>query len=310
MEVRSHTTIKHRTIGYYFRFCRDVMQSKGRSLYYVDLYSGDGVCECSEAPMTIWDPPYLKMLEEAKKRELKLKCVFNDNDKNKIVMLRNRLRRYENFVMGIYHEDANKVYRKILNQIPPSEWSIFSLDPFKHGQLDFTTIEGIASHISYDSKIQSERKPELMITFMVYSILQAYKLTKSDSVSKNKRENILNSIDRCLGTDSWREKVFTLENTEASDIKMNQIFLKVFLNQLEDLGYDTVSFRVEQTVHRNIIYYLIFATSIPGAYKILSQKFEPCVRSLQKDEWIKQNFNFYKMAKAKKEGFALLDEFV
>jgi len=309
MIVKPHTSIKHRTLGYYFKICRDVM-ARGRSLYYVDLYSGDGVCECPEAPVTTWDAPYLKMLQESKAKGLKLKCAFNDRDENEINKLKSRLIGFEDFVLGTWHEDANKVYKVILNEVPPSEWSIFSLDPFNHDQLDFSTIEGIANHSDYDPKIRGKRKPELVITFMVYSILQAFKATKSDLISEIKRKDLLNGIDRCLGTNSWRKEVSALEDMESPDTKMNHVFLKIFLKQLEGVGYDTVVFRIEQTAHKNIIYYLILASSIPNAYKIISKNFEPYVKQVQKDEWVKQNFNFFKMAKAKEDGFALLDEFM
>jgi len=308
MIVKPHTSIKHRTLGYYFKICRDVM-AKGRSLYYVDLYSGDGVCECPEAPITTWPAPYLKMLQESKAKGLKLKCAFNDKEENEMNNLRKRLAGFEDFILGTYHEDANKVYKAILDKVPPNEWSIFSLDPFNHDQLDFSTIKGIAGHSGYDPRIQSERKPELIITFMVYSILQALKATKSDLISEIKREDLLNGIDRCLGTNSWRKEVSALDEIESPDTKMNHVFLKIFLKQLEGLGYDTVVFRIEQTVYKNIIYYLILATSIPNAYNIISKRFEPYVKQVQKDEWVKQNFNFFKMAKAKEDGFALLDEF-
>lgn len=309
MDVRPHTNIKHRTIGYYFKICRDVMK-KGRPLYYVDLYSGDGACECPEAPKTVWSPPYTRMLEESKNKGLGLRCVFNDYDRNKMDNLRNKLKGYEDFVIGTYHEDANVVYKKILNQIPPEEWSIFSLDPYNHDQLDFSTIAGIANHAAYDSRIGAERKPELIVTFMVYSILQAYKATKADSISESKQRNLLSGIDKCLGTDSWRGEVSAWVESELLERKMNHIFLKTFLKQLGGLGYDAVVFRIEQTIHKNIIYYLIFATSIPNAYRIISKNFEPHVKRVRDDKWVRQNFNFFKMARAKKEGFALLDEFM
>lgn len=307
MKVRPHTSIKHRTIGYYFKICRDVMK-KGRPLYYVDLYSGDGECECPDAPKPIWEPPYFSMLKNCKDRGLSLRCVFNDKDKDKMEKLRNRLNEYEDFIIGTYHEDANKIYREILNEIPPTEWSIFSLDPQKHDQLDFSTIEGVANHKAYDPRIRGERKPELIITFMVYSILQAYKAAKMDAISEKKRKDLLSGIDRCLGTDSWREEVSIWEDLPVGG--MNYEFLKIFLKQLEGLGYDTVVFRIEQTVYKNIIYYLILSTSIPGVYNIISEKFEPYVKRLRDDEWVKRNFEFYKRAKAKEEGFALLDEFI
>jgi len=309
MKVRPHTSIKHRTIGYYFKICRDVM-SHGRSLYYVDLYSGDGACDCSEAPLKTWKPPYFKMMEESRKMGVNLRCIFNDNDKEKMDKLRKELINYKDFIISTYTENANRLYPNILHQVPPDEWSIFSLDPHRHNQLDFSTIAGISNHKAYDSIIGSERKPELIITFMVYTILQAYKATKTDLISERKKENLLSGIDKCLGTDSWRSEISTWESLESSEMKMNQIFLRIFLKQLRDLGYYNVVFRIEQTVHKSIIYYLIFSTSVLDAYQIISERFGPYVKRVQKEEWVKQNFSFFKMAEARKEGIALLDEFM
>lgn len=309
MIVRPHTSIKHRTIGYYFKICRGVM-TRGRPLYYIDLYSGDGVCECPEAPLTTWKSPYLIMLKESKDRKLNLRCVFNDNDREKMNKLRNELAGYEDFIIGTYNEDANRIYPDVLNQVPPDEWSIFSLDPYKHSQLNFSTIAGIANHKAHDPRIGGERKPELIITFMVYTILQAYKATKKGTISERKKENLLSGVDRCLGTDLWREEISNWETSGSSEALMNQIFLKIFLGQLRNLGYYNIVFRIEQTVHKSIVYYLIFSTSVLDVYQIISERFEPYVKRVQKEEWVKQNFSFYKMAEAKKGGLALLDEFM
>jgi hypothetical protein len=57
------------------------------------------------------------------------------------------------------------------------------------------------------------------------------------------------------------------------------------------------------------VYNLIFASSVPSAYKIISKRFEPYVKRIKKDKWIKENFEFYKRAKARDEGLSLLDDF-
>ena len=78
MDVSPHTSLKHRTMGSYFRICRDVMKSKKRTMYYVDLFAGDGICDCKEAPITRWEPPYIRNMEQANKYNLDLKFIFND----------------------------------------------------------------------------------------------------------------------------------------------------------------------------------------------------------------------------------------
>jgi len=283
---------------------------KIRPLYYVDLYSGDGTCTCPDAPQQAWEPPYINMLNECKENGLDLKCIFNDIEKKNIDSLDNKLKRYGNLVIKTYNADANKIYPETLNLIPPSNWSIFCLDPCKHDQLNFSTIEGIANHKAPVPTSGEARRPEMIITFMVYSILQTYKATKIKNISETRKGGLLKSIDNCLGTDSWRKEVSKWETSEIPETKMNYIFLKIFLTQLARLGYYTVVFQVGQTLNKSIIYYLIFSTSMSRAYQIMSKNFEPCAKEVMQDEWLRQNFTFSKMARAKEKGFALLDEFL
>lgn len=307
MKVKPHTSLKHRIIGSYLKFCRDVMKGKRRSLYYADLYAGDGSCQCKLAPMQNWPPPYFSNMDNAKKDNLDLKCFFND--KNNMEKLSPRLLDYNNFVEGKYNEDANIVYSKILKKIPPEEWSIFVLDPFKHSHLSFSTVHGIAKHNAYDVRSRCERKPELIITFMTYTIQQYLKTTGRNNVKPENKEKLFKSIDDSLGTTEWRNKILGLSNEERED-KVHNIFLKIYLNQLSDLGYDSVFFHINQVLNNGPVYNLIFASSVPSAYKIISKKFEPYVKSIKKEKWIKENFEFYKRAKARDEGLSLLDDFI
>ena len=306
MEVRPHTSLKHRIIGSYLKICRDVMKGKRRSLYYSDLYAGDGSCSCKQAPLKNWSPPYVSHMDNAKKNNLDLKCFFND--KNNMDKLSDSLLPYEEFVLGKYDEDANTVYPKILSKIPPEEWSIFVLDPFNHSQLSFSTIEGISKHRSYDSRSRCERKPELIITLMTYTMQQYLKTVGRENVAQEKKERLLSTIDESLGTSNWRQKILGL-NKEQREGKVHYIFLKIFLKQLSDLGYDTVFFHINQILNNGPVYHLIFASSIPSAYKIISEKFEPYIKGIKKDKWIKENFTFYKKANARDQGLSLLDDF-
>jgi len=309
MKVSLHTSLKHRILGVYFNICKNVMKSKQRGLFYVDLYSGDGICHCDNAPMREWYPPYFSLLKYAERDNLDLKCIFNDKDKDKIENLLDRLKPYMKYVMATFSEDANIVYRKILDMIPPNEWSIFLLDPFNHSQLHFTTIEEISKHSSFDSRSGCVRRPEMIINFMTYSMQQYIRGTKRRNISPSKKEKLLATIDRSLGTDIWREKIL-IKNKSKNGEKVHQILLNIFINQLSKLGYDTVYFSITQTTAKeNVIYYLIFATSIPKAYRIISQRFSPWIKKVKKEKWIKENFSFYKKAIARERGLKLLEDF-
>jgi three-Cys-motif partner protein len=307
MDVSPHSALKHRTMGVYFKFCRDVMISQKRTLYYVDLFAGDGICKCKESPKPEWDPPYFSNLREANKRNLDLKCIFNDL--NYSAELSNRLKEYSDKVIDVYNRDANEIYKTILTQIPPDKWSIFVLDPYNHSDLNFSTISSISQHDAFDSVSRCIRKPELIITFMTYTIQQYLKTMGREDVSEITKKQFLKSIDNSLGTKSWRKKILDKEDYERED-KIHNILLEIFINQLGKLGYDTVYFHIKQTAWNSVLYFLIFATSIPRAYSIISEKFEPYIRQVQTEKWVKENFSFYKRAKARETGNKLLDDFV
>jgi len=308
MKVSPHTNLKHRILGSYFKICRDVMKRKGGTQYYVDLFSGDGLCECDRAPMKQWRPPYFTHIEKCRNENIDLKCIFNDKDKKKIEKLSQDLELYQDNVIAVYSKDANIIYKEILKEVPPNRWSIFVLDPTNHKQLKFSTIEQISKHESYDYFRKCYRKPELIINLMTYTMQQYIKAIGRQTISESNKEKLLRTIDESLGTDKWRNKILGKTGKERED-KVNRILLNVFLEQLGELGYDTVYFHIKQTEWNSVIYYLIFATSIPKAYEIISKKFETYIKKITEDKWIKENFVFNKMAKAREKGIKLLDEF-
>lgn len=306
MKVKLHTALKHRVLGCYFQICRNVMQSTGRNLCYIDLFSGDGVCHCEQHPWKTWEPPYLKFLKKAKKHDLDFKAIFNDKNQNRIRKLKKQVEPYKQLVVDIYNDDANTIYKQTLRQISPRQWNIFYLDPFNHSQLKFSTIKGISKHEDYDPISSRNRKPELIITFMTYTIQQYIKTVKREDISAESREKLLETIDKSLGTNAWREPIL---NNKPANKRMHKILLDLLLEQLGELGYDTVYFNIDQTTAKNVIYYIIFATSNPGAYRIISKQFEPYIKSIKENKWVKENFTFYKMAKAREEDIKLLDDF-
>lgn len=276
-------------------------------MYYADLYAGDGVCCCNEAPLKQWSPPFFNHMKQSKIEGLDLHCFFND--KENMEKLVPHLQKYKNFVRGEYSEDANLIYPSILQNIPPKEWSIFVLDPYKHYHLSFSTIKGISNHASYDSISNSVRKPELIITFMTYTIQQNLKTLGRENVNPEIKERMMRAIDDSLGTPAWRDRILGKQKEEREE-KVHIILREIFLNQLSTLGYDSVYFHINQTLNNGPVYSLVFASSIPKASKILSEKFEPYINKIKKEKWVKENFEFYKMAQARNQKIKLLDDYL
>lgn len=293
MEVAPHTSIKHRTLGVYFKIVRMVMK-QGRPLYYVDLYAGDGECVCDEAPLKRWDPPLIQsLLKPARKDNLQLHSFLNDLDIEHFNKLKDSVRGYEDYIVDITNENANSVYPKFLSKIPKDQWSIFFIDPYKHSELSWKTIEGIAQHTGYDTYSRCTRKPELIINLMTTTMQRTF--DKSPE-----------AITEVLGTDEWKERI-----EGRSDEKMHEIFLDIFTKQLESLGYSVTSFMINQTPPlKSTLYYLVFASNIPKANEIISKKFEPYIKQISKDKWIKENFRFRMYTKARKAGNASLEDYI
>ena len=294
MEVAPHTSLKHRMLGMYFLICRQV--AKYRTLYYVDLFAGDGEAECDEAPLKKWECPFIKaLLQHAKKGNIKLKCFLNEldpEDKGYYKKLKQNVAGFKDFIIDLTQEDANIVYKKALKNIPKDEWSIFFLDPFKYSDLDWKTIEEISKHESYDSVSKCKRKPELIINLMTTTMQRAFKYDSK-------------GITKALGTEEWKDRV-----TVNEEEKIHEIFSDIFIKRLEKLGYFVNSFCIKKTPPaENILYYMIFASTIPNANEIITNKYKPYIDKIMKDKWIKENFKYRMITKAKKSGTKLLTEF-
>lgn len=292
MKVAPHTSLKHRMLGAYFLICRQV--AKTRVLHYVDLYAGDGEAECENAPLQKWKSPFIKcLLEHAVRETIKLKCFLNELNKEYFAVLKKNVAQYEKFIIGLTNKNANVVYSEILQQVPKDEWSIFFLDPYSYSDLDWKTIEEISKHEGLDITSRCKRKPELIINLMTYTMQRAF---KSDPTG----------ITKALGTDEWKSKI---EKKMVGE-KVHQIFSDIFIKRLEMLGYTVNSFCIKQTLpNNNILYYIIFASSVPNANEIITKKYKPYVDDLMADKWIKENFEYGLITKAKKAKIKSLNDF-
>lgn len=293
MKVEPHTSLKHRMLGAYFKICRQV--AKNRPLYYVDLYSGDGEAECDEAPIKKWKCPFIRsLLEHAKKGEIQLNCFLNELDRGNYEVLKKNVGEYEKFIIGLTQNDANIAYRDALAKVPNSSWSIFFLDPCKYSELDWKTIEGLSKHTGNDPISKCVRKPELIINLMTITMQRAF---KSDP----------EGITKSLGGEEWKERV---ENMSKTGEKAHEIFSDIFTRKLETLGYYVNPICVTQTPpNSNVLYYMIFASSIPNANEIIAKKYKPYIDGLMRDKWVKENFVCRMMMRARKNGNSLLGDF-
>ncbi|MGI0058476.1 MAG: three-Cys-motif partner protein TcmP [Nitrosotalea sp.] len=261
MDIPSHTAIKHHILAYYFKCCKDTLRYRMKKysapLYYIDLYCRDGETLDKTTRKTFLSPFVKSFMQEGVVDEkLDIKFVLNDFDDNKIKILQDRIDKLKisSNVIDIQHKDANSYIDDVLTKVPNYVWSIFFLDPFKHKQLKWSTIEKIANH-SYTGK-KNVRRPEMIIHLPTYTL------------SNGLKSNSYKDIDEFFGTDSWLEKInkYRIEKRKQPVISG---FRDTFVERIEALGYKVASIPIESIEHNVPIYYLIFAVANDNAYKIV-----------------------------------------
>lgn len=298
MEIRLHSSKKHRALGYYLSIIRNLILSKNtpfNELYYADLFCGDGKCTVTQIGKS-YEPPIIQsVLKPAKEKGIALHCFLNDLEK--IELMKENTKDYSKFIELYGGEDANTFYKKVLQRIPKDQFSIFFLDPTNHSQLKWTTIKEISQHThTYDgSQGMQTRRPELIINFMTYTMLQSFRANSYDSITES------------LGTDDWIKKIN--ENKKSRiERPVESALLYTFTKQLESLGYKVPRpIEILNTDPPNTVYYLIWSTNEKG-YDIIEKRVIPWLVKLMKTAQ-KENKTELKRANARKNGIRPLIEY-
>lgn len=293
MDVNFYAKGKHWCLRGYLNIIRNVLKGKNRNFTFIDLFSGDGLCTVQNPIVDSWEGPPLMALKCANKSEFDFKCIFNDLDPDKIRDLNNRIAPYRNFVIDVYNEEADNVYKKILNEIDVDEPSLFYIDPNKHADISWTTMKDISEFASdeFYGNTRFTRRPELLINLMTHSMQRGGFPFDPES------------IDKCLGTSDWRKQM----KSKSSRTPMHRVFLNTFLNQLHpyyDRNKNLFVMEVRQLEKKSLLYYLIFATTHPLASQIFSS-YQKYVQQYQKNDLMSE----YLSLGAKAKGLSSLFDF-
>jgi len=292
MEIEPHSTLKNRILGLYYKICIQVIKKRNK-LYYIDLFTGDGVSVSKKiSGDKVWNAPFItQFLESATKGKINIMCYLNDLNPERYEKLKENVKKYNKFIKKITQKDANEVYKEILKEIPADEWSIFFLDPFKHSDLNFETITNIAKYKAYDNKSRCIRRPELIINLMTYTMQRNARINK-------------HGVIKAIGEGEWMHLI----DDKTGEEKTYEILHDSFIKNLESLGYFTTSIEIRQTPPLNtVLYYLVFASSIPQAHEI-QEKFKKDILKYQQ-QWSKENFRLRLISKLKKNGMGPLTDF-
>jgi site-specific DNA-cytosine methylase len=106
---------------------------------------------------------------------------------------------------------------------------------------------------------------------MVFSMLEAVKGKRYKAISE------------ALGTESWQKEL----DDYLSRGETHELFRKIFLEQLNKLGYKTTDYLVTSTDKNAPQYYLIFCACNDKIYAI-HKNIEPNIKRLQNTDWVKE----------------------
>lgn len=284
MEVQLHAKAKHWGLKAYMDILGRVLKGK-RKFVYVDLFCGDGYCTATVGKDTrypqqsSWDgPPLYAVKNWSTLPNLDFSCVFNDKDPSKIKCLKSSINKLklDLFVEAYYSEEADIIASKIIETHlkVPSCMSLIFMDPQRHYQLSWKTIELFAQFSEEDVYHGKKfiRRPELIINLMTYTMYRSYTHRPEE-------------ITRSLGTSEWKKG---LKWCKKRNLPIYIAFYDSFINQLKKFYPEEgiFPFQVHNLKNRGMNYYLIYAVSHPLAIKIFSNDLEKRIEKYKNDDLV------------------------
>ena len=242
------------------------------TLYYVDLFCGDGETK-DDYTNELWPSPFIENLIKKGiiEERLDIRFLLNDIDADAIKRLKTKLAELNanDKIIDIGNEDANLYVDKALKSIPKdNNWSIFFLDPYRYMHLKWSTVIKISKHYS-----NPYHKPEMIINLPIFSLINGWKSKSYDG------------IDEFYGGREWFQKINNYKDTNH-DMPVISAFLDCYKEKLAALGYKVESEDVSSMYNQSPVYYVIFAVSNDYANKIVKRVLDS-IRKV-KYEWINE----------------------
>ena len=277
METKSHSALKYRMLGVYFKIWRSLLKGEHKPLYYADLYCGDGET-IDESTDDHFETPFVKCLmrDGVITDHLDIRFILNDIDDKKINKLKEKIKEIgvSEKIIDIQAYDANMYVETALSKIPSDAFTIFFLDPFNYKDLNWKTVEKIAKHGN------GWRKPEMIINLPLYPLGKGWETAmKTGNYDK---------MDEFFGTDVWMQKINEYKGL-GNEQPVFSAFRDVYLQQLKNLGYNVQYEDITSITTNAPLYCIVFAVSNPQANKIVQGAVAYAHGVKQK--WIKEKEN-------------------
>ena len=250
--VGKWTALKLEYLDYYLQ-AYVIATKQSREKHYIDAFSGCGECTLSDTGHPLEGSPW---------RALNALPPFTyyhfvEIDERLASHLERRIAERGIQNARVYRGDCNEVIpEKILPKIPKDVPSFSFLDP-RGLQLNWTTIERLASH-------RERMKMELLILYPYdMAIARLFKLAM-------KNESHHATLTRFYGSEKWlAEFKESLRLKETID-QQRERFVKFYTNNLSKLGYRNVQpYGPLYSAGQRPVYHVIFASDHDVGIKIM-----------------------------------------
>jgi len=252
-EVGDWATTKHRKIGYYSSLFATSMKRKWQCRVYIDLFACAGKSRLRESNKIVPGSPLLALSVD----DPFDKYVFCEGNPDHMTALKERIKKYFpdrdcSFIEG----DTNQCLDRLFSVAPQFSRAFRGLafcfvDPYRKAELAFSTLKEIAERLYVDFLV------------LIPSYMDIGRNEKHYTRDDNK------SLDRFLGTDSWRA---AWANRKRRSQNFGVFITDVFCQQMKTLRYryenpdDLELIRMETGQHLPLYHLGFFSRSKLGLH--------------------------------------------
>ena len=238
LEVAEHAKEKEFALGRITGIFNGGMQNKWDRRYYIDLFTGPGLCRIKGSATEIDGSAMLAVKSRAKFTDY----FLADDNADFLAALQQRMSGLvlpDGTNVGYYRGNADNVAKDILKDLPPARSSL-GLAVFDPWGWDFS-FETIAD-------ISESRRLDLVVNFPIGYI-------------KRNWEKELPMLDKFMNGNGYRERFQAAMRRDTPGELPARVLLDAYTNELKAIGYSYIRDRVMVANSRNLtLYYLMFAS--------------------------------------------------
>ena len=229
-----------------------VATKKARETHYIDAFAGCGECVIKQSGQNIDGSPW-RALNAVPRFS---RYHFIEEKPTLATHLRKSIanRGFTNF--SVYTGDCNQVIlHDVLPRIPRNVPCFAFLDPFGL-QLHWTTVCALASH-------RQGLKVELLILYPYdMAVSRLFSLAKTNRAISVKLTNF-------YGDESWKTQLEQSVEANENTKQRRECFVKLYVRNLQSLGYKFVKVYGPLYSHRRPLYHVIFASDSAVGARIM-----------------------------------------